>query len=135
MNRNNFFIHLALAFVLILVAAFAGQLSRWRKEWKSHLVIVPTSEKKRATTSEEIALSETRFGRPEVLVKFKSGVTQAAIERLTAQRHDRVEDRIENVAGLDAIDDLVNADTATKDNKNTQHPEDENAEPNYDIEL
>ena len=34
MNRNNFFIHLALALVLILVAAFAGQLSRWRKQWK-----------------------------------------------------------------------------------------------------
>ena len=28
MNRNNFFIHLALALVLVLVAAFAGQLSR-----------------------------------------------------------------------------------------------------------
>ena len=28
MNRNNIFIHLALALVLILVAAFAGQLNR-----------------------------------------------------------------------------------------------------------
>ena len=91
MNRNNFFIHLALALVLILVAAFAGQLSRWRKQWKSHLVIVPT-EKKKATTTEEIALSETRsFGRPEVLVKFKSGVSQetilAAARRFVAHTH------------------------------------------------
>ena len=46
MNRNNFFIHLALALVLILVAAFAGQLSRWRKQWKSHMRIVPATEKK-----------------------------------------------------------------------------------------
>lgn len=136
MNRNNFFIHLALAFVLILVAAFAGQLSRWRKEWKSHLGPIPTTEKKRATSSEEIALSETRnFGRPEILVKFKSGVTQEAIDRLTAQRHDRVEDRIENVAGLDAIDDLDNADAATVVNEYSQLPEVEYAEPNYDIEL
>ena len=135
MNRNNFFIHLALAFVLILVAAFAGQLNRWRKEWRSHIGPVPVSEKKRATTSEEIAMSETRFGRPEVLVKFKSGVTQETIERLTAQRHDRVEDRIENVAGLDAIDDLDNADAATVVNEYSKLPEVEYAEPNYDIEL
>ena len=71
MNRNNFFIHLALALVLILVAAFAGQLSRWRKEWKSRVHIVPTAEKKQPATSDEIALSETRsFGSPEVLVKL-----------------------------------------------------------------
>src|SRR5690349_22363334 len=135
MNRNNFFIHLALAFVLILVAAFAGQLNKWRKEWRSHLSPVPASEKKRATTSDEIALNEARFGRPEVLVKFKSGVSQETIERLTAQRHDRVEDRIENVAGLDAIDDLDNADAATVVNEYSQLPEVEYAEPNYDIEL
>jgi subtilisin family serine protease len=135
MNRNNFFIHLALAFVLILVAAFAGQLSRWRKEWRSHVGPVPAADKKRATTSEEITLTETRFGRPEVLVKFKSGVSQETIERLTAQRHDRIEDRIENVAGLNAIDDLDNADAATVVNEYSQLPEVEYAEPNYDIEL
>jgi subtilisin family serine protease len=136
MNRNNFFIHLALAFVLILVAAFAGQLNKWRKEWRSHVSPIPASEKKRAATADEIALSETAsFGRPEVLVKFKSGVSQETIERLTAQRHDRVEDRIENVAGLDAIDDLDNADAATVVNEYSQLPEVEYAEPNYDIEL
>jgi thermitase len=135
MNRNNFFIHLALALVLILVAAFAGQLSRWRKEWKSHLARIPTAEKKRPATAEEIALSETRFGRPDVLVKFKSGVSQETIERLTVQRHDRVEDRIENVAGLEAIDDLDNADAAVVVNEYSQLAEVEYAEPNYDIEL
>ncbi len=38
MNRNNFLIHLALAIVLILIAAFAGQLNRWRKEWKPRII-------------------------------------------------------------------------------------------------
>src|ERR1044072_5223395 len=110
MNRNNFFIHLALALVLVLVAAFAGQLSRWKKQWRTHLGPVPASEKKKPATVEEIALSEPRsFGRPELLVKFKAGVSEEAIERLTAMRHDRVEDRIESVNGLDAIDDLDNA--------------------------
>jgi subtilisin family serine protease len=136
MNRNNFFIHLALAVVLIFVAAFAGQLSRWRKELKADLAIVPTTEKKKPTTTEEMALSETRsLGRPELLVKFKPGVSQEAIERLTAQRHDRVEDRIENVQGLEAIDDLDNADAATLVNEYLQLPEVEYAEPNFEIEL
>jgi subtilisin family serine protease len=136
MNRNNIFIHLALALVLVLVAAFAGQLSRWRKQWRSHIGPIPATEKKRATTTEEIALSETRsFGRPEVLVKFKSGVSQETIERLTSLRHDRVEDRIENVEGLEAIDDLDNADAATVVSEYQQLPEVEYAEPNFEIEL
>lgn len=136
MNRNNIFIHVALAFVLILVAAFAGQLNRWRKQWKSHVRIVPAAEKKRATTSDEIALGETRnFGPPEVLVKFKSGVSREAIESLTSRLNDRVEDRIENAAGWESIDDLDNADAATIVEEYSQLPEVEFVEPNYEISL
>lgn len=136
MNRNNIFIHLALAVVLILVAAFAGQLNRWRKEWKAKVFIMPAAEKKRPATADEIALSETRsFGRPEVLVKFKSGVSQETIQRLTAQFNDRVEDRIEAVPGLESIDDLDDADVATTVNEYSRLPEVEYAEPNYDIEI
>ena len=135
MNRNNIFIHLALAFVLILVAAFAGQLNKWRKEWRGRVGMMPVAEKKQPATAEEIPLSETHASRPEILVKFKSGVSQETIERLTAQFHDRVEDRIENVAGLDAIDDLDNADAATLVKEYSALPEVEYAEPNYDIEI
>ena len=136
MNRNNIFIHLALALVLILVAAFAGQLSRWRKQLRSHVGIVPTAEKKQPTTTEEIALSETRScGPPEVLVKFKSGVSQARIEEITAGFHDRVEDRIENDPGLEAIDDLDNADASSVVDQYVRLPEVEYAEPNYEIKL
>jgi subtilisin family serine protease len=135
MNRNNFFIHLALALVLILVAAFAGQLSRWRKQWKPPR-IVPAAEKKQPTSTDEIALSETRsFGSPEVLVKFKSGVSDEAIEALTARMHDRVEDKIENADGVEAIDDLDNADPASVVAEYSKLPEVEYAEPNYEIKL
>jgi len=135
MNRNNIFIHIALALVLILVAAFAGQLSRWRKQWKSQMRIVHVEEKK-AKTAEQIALSETRsLGAPEILVKFKSGVSQATIGRLTAERNDRVEDRIENADGWEAIDDFDNADAATLVKEYQQLPEVEYAEPNYEINL
>lgn len=136
MNRNNFFIHLALALVLVLVAAFAGQLSRWRKQWKNQVRIVPATEKKVPVTSEEIALGETRnFGRPEVLVKFKSGVSSEAIDALTARLRDRVEDRLENAEGWQAIDDLDNADAASIVAQYSQLPEVEYAEPNYEINL
>jgi subtilisin family serine protease len=136
MNRNNIFIHIALALVLILVAAFAGQLTRWRKQWKSQVRIVPTAEKKHATSSEEVALSETRnFGRPEVLVKFRSGVSLESIETITARMNDRIEDRIENVAGWTAIDDLDNADADAIVAKYTSLPEVEYAEPNFEISL
>jgi subtilisin family serine protease len=134
MNRNNIFIHLALALVLILVAAFAGQLSRWRKQW-SGPHIVPASDKKQPTTSDEIALTETRFSGTEVLVKFKSGVSDEAIEALTQRLHDRVEDRIENADGVEAIDDLDNADPATVVAEYSKLPEVEYAEPNYEIKL
>ena len=32
MNRQNFIIHLAIAVVLVIVAALAGQMRRWQKE-------------------------------------------------------------------------------------------------------
>jgi subtilisin family serine protease len=136
MNRNNIFIHLALALVLVLVAAFAGQLNRWRKQMPLEVRIVPTSEKKQPTTTEEIALTESgSLGSPEVLVKFRSGVSQERIDQLTAAFHDRVEDRIENAEGWEAVDDLDNADATTVVDQYLKLPEVEDAEPNYVIKL
>ena len=136
MNRNNIFIHIALALVLILVAAFAGQLNRWRKQWKSQVRIVHVDDKKRPTTAEEVALSETRnFGRPEVLVKFRSGVSLGSIESITSRMNDRIEDRIENAAGWTAIDDLDNANADAIVAKYSSLPEVEYAEPNFEISL
>ena len=132
MNRNNFLIHLALAIVLILIAAFAGQLNRWRKQWKHHMHIVPVAEK-RATTPEDMALSESRSGRAEVLVKFKSTVSVSTIDEITERFHDRVEDRIEIDPGLDAIDDLDRADVNDVVAQYSALPEVEYAEPNYEI--
>jgi subtilisin family serine protease len=136
MNRNNISIHLALALVLILIAAFAGQLSRWRKEWQAQVRLVPASDKKRATTAKELALSESQnTGRPEVLVKFKSGVSRETIEELTALFNDRVEDHIENIAGWKSIDDLDDADAAAIVAEYSKLPEVEYAEPNFEIQL
>ena len=136
MNRNNFLIHLALAIVLILIAAFAGQLNRWRKEWKAHVRIVPTADKKRPSTSTEIVLGDARLrGRPEVLVKFRPGVSLTRIEELTLGFHDEVEDRIENAPGWHSVDDLDNADAYRTVAQYLALPEVEYAEPNLEIEL
>ena len=136
MNRNNFLIHLALAIVLILIAAFAGQLNRWRKDLKTRVQIIPHSEKKRASTAADIALADAPVsGRPEVLVKFKPGVSLTRIEELTLGLHDRIEDRIENVSGWQSVDDLDDADAITTAAQYLALPEVEYAEPNMEIEI
>ena len=136
MNRNNFLIHVALAIVLILVAAFAGQLNRWRKHWKSQMRIVPAEEKKRPQTAEEVAIAEARANsKPEVLVKFKSGVSQDAIDALSARFNDQIEDRIENAPGWIAIDDLDDASPAATVREYLLLPEVEYAEENFEINL
>ena len=135
MNRNNFLIHVALAIVLILVAAFFGQLNRWRKQWKSQMRIVPAEEKKRPNTAEEIAIAEKAAGRPELLVKFKSGVSIDAIETLTERLNDRTEDRIENAPGWMAIDDMDDASPADLVAQYRALPEVEYAEENFEIQI
>ena len=135
MNRNNFLIHLALAIVLILIAAFAGQLNRWRSQWKHHVHIMPVAEKHRGSTADDIAVADSRPARAELLVKFKSNVSLETIDEITARFHDRVEDRIENDPGLDAIDDLDDADVAETVAQYAALPEVEYAEPNYEISL
>ena len=136
MNRNNFLIHLALAIVLILIAAFAGQLNRWRKEWKTRVRIMPVAEKKRAVTATDMALAESRnTGRPEILVKFKSGVSLQTIEELTGRFHDRVEDRIENAPGWESIDDLDDVNPYLAVAQYLALPEVEYAEPNFEIHI
>ena len=136
MNRNNFLIHAALAIVLILVAAFAGQLNRWRKDWKSRVHVVPVEEKKRPNTTQEIAIAETNAShRPEVLVKFKSGLSLEQLEELSAQFNDRIEDRIENAPGWAAIDDLDDANAAATVAQYRALPQVEYAEENFEIKI
>ena len=110
MNRNNIWIHLGLALIIVTVAAVLGQIDRWRSSLRvatsetrdlARPVAKPTALKRSASESE-----------PEVLVRFKSGVSASQIEKLAARFNDRVEDRLELVNGLVAVDDLDNADPA-----------------------
>jgi thermitase len=133
MNRNNFLPHVALALILVLVAAFAGQLRKW--QWKRAVRIMPGADKRHdAINNAELASDEpNEFAPPEVLVRFKPGVSAETIKRITSGLHDRVEDEIESVPGLEAIDDLDNADAEAVAAAYRGLPEVEYAEPSYEI--
>jgi subtilisin family serine protease len=99
--------------------------------------IIPAEEKKRgASTTEEIALFDSHgLGRPEVLVKFRSGVSQERIDEITSEMNDRIEDRIENAPGWEAVDDLDNANVDAIIAKYQSYSEVEDIEENYEISL
>jgi hypothetical protein len=85
MNRNNFLPHIALALVLILVAAFAGQLRRWQIQMKNRARIFPTADKRRANQQHRrCSLRHSRLICTRILVKFKPGVTEDVIEKITS---------------------------------------------------
>jgi subtilisin family serine protease len=69
------------------------------------------------------------------MVKFKSGVSEEEIERITQGLHDQVEDEIEAVPGLDAIDDLDDVDAETVASEYRKLPEVEYAEAVFEIEA
>ncbi len=109
MNRQNIWIHIAIAVVIITFAAVLGQFRHWQTELKS-----ATSKSGDKLTSKPLAIKRSADeSEPEVLVKFRPEVSLAAIGKITAKNHDRVEDEIESVKGLTAIDDLDNADADT----------------------
>lgn len=137
MNRNNILINIALALVLILVAAFAGQLRRWQKEWPKSARIIPGTTKKHDgyRAGEFIHDDSAPVRRADVLVKFRQDLTTNQAEEIATRFHDEVEDRIESVPGLFALDDLDDANVDSVVNEYRALPEVEYAEPNVEISL
>ena len=109
MNRNNIWIHICIAVVIITFAGVLGQIRRWQvsptfrtTEKSVDRVQKPVTVKRSLTESEA-----------EVLVKFRPNVSLADIKKIAAKNNDRIEDKIETVKGLISIDDLDNADAKT----------------------
>lgn len=132
MNRENFWIHFCVAVVIISFAAVLGQIGRLRSRVKP-AKSVETSR----NTSKPVAVPRSVNDRePEVLVKFKSNITLAEIRKITARNNDVVEDNIESVKGLVAIDDLDNKDVGrVAEQYSRMNDVVEYAEPNYEIRL
>lgn len=131
MNRNNFWIHLGIAVVVVTFAAVLGQISRWQYNRNSAPVISST------TTTKPVATKRSSKNcAAEILVKFRSNVNLSEIEKIAAKNNDRVEDEIESVKNLISIDDLDNEDAAKVAAQYGKMKDlVEYAEPNFKIEL
>ena len=133
MNKNNIWIHLGLAIVLIGMAAVLGQLRTWQNSHSDRHIVrqetiaienIPTV--KRAVTS----------GEAEVLVKLKPNVKVSDFKKLVLKNNDRIDDKYENVKGLFSIDDLDNATMkAVAEQYGSMSDFVEYAQPNYQISI
>ncbi|MCA1632571.1 MAG: S8 family serine peptidase [Acidobacteria bacterium] len=132
MNRQNFLGHLALALMLIVVAVFVGQLRRWdskKQESVTPRPVVVTVEREHETDE------PAELGEPEVLVRFREGVSDERIGEITARLRDRVEDEIEAVGGLVSIDSADDEEAAQVVADYSRLPEVEYVEANEQITL
>ncbi len=131
MNRNNLWIHIGLATVLIVFAAVLGQLERWKTALNGPQTRIPVQ------TERTVKPPVTDTGAaPEVLVRFKPGVTLDRVREVAAANNDRLSDEIESVGGLTVIDDLDNADAATVAAQYSAMSDlVAYAEPNFEIKL
>jgi thermitase len=132
MNRRNIWIHISIAVVIIAIAAITGQISRW-KSTKNAVV----TEKVTKVPQKPVAVQRSANEREaEVLVKFKANVSLADIKKIVGKNNDRIEDEIETVKGLVAIDDMDNADAKQVAAQYNQMSDlVDYAEPNFEIKL
>jgi thermitase len=129
MNRNNIWIHIGLATVLIVFAAVLGQIERWKTALTTH-DSGPT-----ITAERKNDLPSTVSSVPEVIVRFKPGVTVEQIRAIASANHDTLSDEIESVNGLAVIDDLDNAAAQSVVAQYAAMSNVEYAEPNFEIKL
>ena len=104
MNRGNIWINIGIAALLVILAAVLGQIDRWRSALESGEKAFRTANQRSVTISRDRTESE-----PEIMVRFRPGVTIDEVRRIAALHNDRIEDEIEAVGGLYAIDDLDGA--------------------------
>jgi len=133
MNKRNIWVHLGLAVLIVGIAAIAGQIRNWQMEFADSSSVHRAKIKRVKTIAIKRSISDNK---PEVLVKFKPKVSLQTIKKLIAGNNDRIEDEIESVNNLYAIDDLDNLDPKRVA---AQYGEMTDliayAEPNYEIKL
>jgi subtilisin family serine protease len=132
MNRQNFLPHIALAAVIILIAAFAGQIRRWESERKNN----PPPRRSTTVVKKETTPVKPRFVEDnDIIVKFKTGTSIDTIRRIALRNNDRLEDEIENVSGLTLIDDQDGLDVQSVLYEYRSMPEVEYAEADFQISI
>ncbi|HEX8177406.1 MAG TPA: S8 family serine peptidase [Pyrinomonadaceae bacterium] len=127
MNRQNFPKHLLLAVAIVMLAAMAGQIRRWQRDWH------PRRTRTVITTTQKTTVTRPRAS--EVLVRFRPGTTLDRIKSIALRQNDRIEDRIESVNNLVVMEDEDGLDVESVVNGYRSLPDVEYAEPNYSINL
>lgn len=136
MNRNNFLPHVALALVVILIAAFAGQVRNWRKGWRSAgSRAIVAKPKLVGSTGETAPVSVSPKHASEVLVRFKPGTSAEQRQAIATRFNDLILDEIESVDELDRIEDEDGKDLETVIAEYRARPEVKYVEANYEIHL
>jgi len=130
MNRSNIWIRIGIVGVLIVTAAVLGQIRRWQSKPLVNIEVDHPAASKPSVRGR--SFEETQ---PEVLVRFKEGSAMHQIKKIAGRLNDRIEDEIESVKGLIAIDDLDNADPEMVAAEYRRMPEVLYAEPVFNIEL
>jgi thermitase len=135
MSRNNIWIHLTIALVLILVAAFAGAVRKWQKSWKPAPQSSSSSQDRSDGPDDGDETDQQSGAQAEILVRFRAGVTQNTIESIAQRLNDQVEDQIEAVTNLEVIEDEDGKDAESMIAQYRSLPEVEYAELNSEIKL
>src|SRR6266498_5716406 len=137
MSRNKYIVFVTLLLLIVLVVAFTIQIRRLQKQLRSSVRIVAAESKSRGDTNQnefdQDAATSSKL--PEVLVKFRAGVSEDVINEITGRFGDRIQDEIEAVPGLTAIDDSEDTEATRIAAQYRALPEVEYAEPNYEISL
>lgn len=128
---RNLWLNISIAAALVLIAAFAGQLHKWRKNHPARTA----SDSSRPLDAETDSEEDAEPLKTEVIVRFKPGITRQAIETITTRMNDDVEDRIEAVEGLSVIEDEDNRSADEVVAQYRMLSEVEYAEPNIQIKV
>ena len=137
MSRNKYILYLGLLLMITLAVAFAVKIKRLPTQVRSSVRIIPVEPKTRegGVQNELNQNAAIALARPQILVKFRAGVSVATIEQITNRFNDRIQDEIEAVPGLVTIHDPDSGDTTALAAQYSVLPEVEYAEPNYEISL
>jgi subtilisin family serine protease len=129
---RNLWLNISIAAALILIAAFAGQLHKWRKNRPARTA---SDTSRPLDAGSDGDADDAGSLRTEILVRFKPGITRQAIDAITSRLNDDVEDRIEAVEGLSVIEDEDNRSADEVVAQYRMLAEVEYAEPNIQIKL
>ena len=106
MSRNKYILYITLVLGIVLVVAFAVQLKKLQDPntvFSAHDPYRAKIARRRLIKTAWKRAPQTLQFRPDVLVKFRAGVSADTITQITTRFNDQLQDEIEAVPGLTTI--------------------------------